>query len=58
MLIMEKIRKYVVDNLHIDASKLCDADVKKLAIFYLRACSYETPRFAKSDAKELGLNFE
>lgn len=54
---MEKIRKYVKDNLQIDASKLSDADVKKLAVFYLRASSYETPMIAKAEAKNLGLTF-
>jgi hypothetical protein len=52
---MKKIRDYVNKNLGIDSSKLSDEDVKKLAIFYLRASSYETPRFAKADALELGL---
>ncbi len=50
-----KIREYVNKNLGIDSSKLTDGDVEKLAILYIQALSYEMPRFAKSDAKELGL---
>lgn len=49
------IRKYVKDNLNIDASKLSYEDVRKLAVFYLRATSLETPMLAKVDAKKLGL---
>lgn len=54
---IKKIRKYVDDHYGITCAKLIDADCIKLAQKYLLAMSIETPRFAKSDAEELGLTF-
>lgn len=50
-----KIRKYVQDQLGIDAGKLSDEDVKKVAIFILQATSLETPMVAEHRATKLGL---
>lgn len=52
------IKDYVQKNVGINASKLSDADAEKVAIMYIKGCAYETPMFAKSDAKELGIKVD
>lgn len=52
------IKDYLKKNLGIDATKLSDADAEKVAVMYIKGCAYETPRFAKADAKELGINID
>ena len=54
---MKEIRKYVDQNFGINSSALSDNDVTKLAIFHLKAISYETPKIAKINAQELNLKF-
>jgi len=50
-----KIRDYVGGNLNIDISKLSDADVIKLAKFYLKYLKSNYPHIEKYDRLALGL---
>ena len=56
---IKKIRKYADDSYGIDSSKLSDADVVKIVKKYLIGLSIGgNPRFAKADAKDMGLEID
>jgi hypothetical protein len=52
------IKEYLKKSIDIDASKLSDADAEKVAILFIKACAFETPMFAKSDAEKLGIKVD
>lgn len=51
----KRVQQWVSSYLGIDASKLSDADVLKVAKFLLNAMALETPTLADVQRKELGL---
>lgn len=51
----KRIQNWVSSYLNIDASKLSDADVLKVAKHILRVMALETPGLAEIHRKELGL---
>lgn len=51
----KRVRDWVSGYLSIDASKLSDADVLKVAKYILGAMALETPVLASVHRKELGL---